>query len=162
MTISDVLRLQAGMVRQIVGMNVAGVTQAESLIQPQPSGTCLNWVVGHLVAIYQNVLPLVGQEPVLPLKVTERYARGSEPIRDPSEALDITDLMAAWDECCARFDAGLAGISAEALASAAPMSPTDNPAETVGSLLATISWHQAYHAGQTGILRRMTGKPGTM
>jgi len=159
---TDVLRHQAGMVHQVVKLNVEGVTQSESLIQPQPAGNCLNWVLGHLLAVYHQVLPLLGQEPVIESSVIQRYNRGSAPMLDGTEALDISELTAAWDECCMRVDAGLAGLSAETLAAPAPRSPTGNPDETIGSLLSTVCWHQAYHAGQTGILRRIAGKPGAI
>jgi hypothetical protein len=32
----------------------------------------------------------------------------------------------------------------------------------VRSLLATVAFHQAYHAGQTGTLRRVVGKSGAI
>jgi uncharacterized damage-inducible protein DinB len=44
----------------------------------------------------------------------------------------------------------------------APFSPTNNPKETVRSLLATVFFHQAYHVGQTGLLRRIAGKEGAI
>lgn len=156
------LRQQAGMVRHVVGLSVDGLTHAETLIQPQPAGNCMNWVVGHLLAIYQQVLPLLGQEPVMPDGQLKRYDRGSQPIRDLADALDISDLMAAWGETCARIDSGFAALTAEDLDTPAPFSPTDNPNETIASLLTTVCWHQAYHAGQTGILRRLAGKDGAI
>jgi len=157
-----ILRHQAGMVHQVVRINLDGVTQAESLVQPQPAGNCINWVVGHLLAIYHQALPLLGQEPVIEPSVIQRYNRGSAPMLDAAEALDISELMTAWDECCRRVDAGLAGLSDEKLAAPAPRSPTNNPNETIASLLSTVCWHQAYHAGQTGVLRRIAGKPGAI
>lgn len=159
---TDIFRHQAAIVHQVVNINVEGVTQADSLVQPQPAGNCLNWVVGHLLAVYHNALPLLGQEPVLDASVLKRYARGSAPLLNGTDALDISELMAAWDECCKRVDAGLAGLSDDTLAEPAPMSPMNNPDETIGSLLSTICWHQAYHSGQTGILRRIAGKPGAI
>ena len=40
----------------------------------------------------------------------ERYARGSPPLRDSSEALDFQELLAAWDEAFERINDGLAGL----------------------------------------------------
>ena len=156
------LRHQAGMVHQVVRLNTAGLSQAESLIQPQSAGNCMNWIVGHLLSVYNQALPLVHQEAVDRNGSLDRYKRGSAPVRSPEDALDISDLMAAWDESCARFDAGLAALPPEELNAPAPMSPTDNPNETIGSLLSTVCWHQAYHAGQTGVLRRVAGKSGAI
>ena len=53
-------------------------------------------------------------------------------------------------------------VTDEALAAEAPFSPTDNPDETIGSLLAGLSFHEAYHAGQIGLLRRIVGKQGAL
>ena len=158
----DMLRHQSRMVRQVVHLNVDGLTQEETLIQPQPDGNCLNWVVGHLLAIYHHALPLLSQEPVLPASVLQRYDRGSMPIRNAADAMNISTLLTAWDECCRRIDAGLADLPLDRLDAPAPTSPTNNPDETVGSLLNTVCWHQAYHSGQTGILRRLADKPGAI
>ncbi len=77
-------------------------------------------------------------------------------------ALELRDLLAGFDEASRRFDAGLAGVNPETLDQLAPGSPSGNPNETVRSLLSTIAFHQAYHAGQTGLLRRLAGKEGAI
>jgi hypothetical protein len=158
----EVFRHQAMLTRAVVRMNLDGVTHEESLVQPHPGGNCLNWVVGHLTCIYNNSLPLVGQENVVPPESLARYDRGSPPITDPAEARDLAELMATWDRVADRFDAGLAAFSPEVLDQPAPFSPGDDPDETVRSLMSTILFHQAYHAGQTGILRRAAGKEGAI
>ncbi|MEO7102258.1 MAG: DinB family protein [Gemmatimonadaceae bacterium] len=158
----ELLRLQADASRRILRMNTEGITQAESLIQPQAAGNCMNWVVGHLLAVYHHVLPLVGQKPVLPESQLSRYDRGSAPIKDMSGALDINEMLSVWDETCKRIDTGLASLTTAQLDAPAPVSPMNNPNETIGSLLAFFCWHQAYHVGQTGVLRRVAGKEGAI
>jgi uncharacterized damage-inducible protein DinB len=158
----EVFRQQTQMTHQVVRLNVQGVTHKESLTRPTPGGNCLNWVLGHLLGVYNDVLPRVGQKPVMDKDVLKRYARGTPPIEDPTEALDVQELLTGWDEATKRMDAGLAGLTAEDLARPVPNSPGGNPNETVRSLLATVLFHQAYHAGQTGILRRIAGKEGAI
>jgi hypothetical protein len=158
----DSWRLQTRMTRDVVGANLNGLTHADSLVQPQPGGNCLNWVLGHLLSVYDGVLPLLGQQPVLGKEVLRHYARGAEPILDGSEALDFQQLVAAWNEAVERVDAGLATVSPDLLDQPAPMSPTGNPDETIRSLLVTVLFHQAYHAGQTAVLRRIAGKAGAI
>jgi len=158
----EMLRHQARMAHHVVKLNAEGLSHADSLIQPQPGGNCLNWVIGHLLAIYHHVLPLLEQAPVMPKHVLKRYDRGSSPIQNATEAIEFSELLSAWDECSRRVDLGLAGLNVEVLAAPAPASPSNDANETVGSLLSTISWHQAYHAGQTGILRRTAGKDGAI
>ncbi len=70
--------------------------------------------------------------------------------------------MTARDEAAERIGAGLAGLTSKALDAPAPPSPNNDPGETVRPLLALVFFHQAYHAGQTGILRRIAGKAGAI
>lgn len=149
---------QAHAIHRVVRQTVEGITQEESLIQPQPQGNCLNWIMGHLVYVYDQILPLLGQEPVLGVEALKRYERGTEPLKNAAEALDLARLMAAWDEAGKRVEAGLTSLTPEILAQPAPWSPTKNPEETVGSLLSIILFHQGYHAGQIALLSRMAGK----
>lgn len=157
----EVFQHQAHIVDKVLQMNLQGITHEESLIQPHPGGNCLNWVVGHLTCIYGEVLPLLGQEPVMK-EALKRYARGSAPIQDPAEALDLQELMKGWEEATKRVEAGLAGLTAEDLDKPSPISPSNNPEETMRTILGTVLFHQAYHAGQTGILRRIAGKEGAI
>jgi len=161
-TENEIFRDCARTTQQIVRMNLEDISHEESMCQPQPGGNCLNWVVGHLVCIYDEVLPLLGQKPVLGRDVLRRYARGTPPLQDAAEALQFFDLIRAWDEASTRVDAGLASVTAEKLNTPAPGSPRKNPHESVRSLLALIFFHQAYHAGQTGLLRRLSGKEGAL
>jgi hypothetical protein len=124
-----------------VRRNVEGITHEESLLQPEPSGNCLNWIVGHLVWAYAGALPLVQQTPMLDKDHLSQYARGGPPLTDRSRAVDFGELLAAWDDSSRRMDDGLAGFPVGTLAQRAPGSPTNNPDETVGSLLATIMFH---------------------
>jgi len=158
----EVFRHQAGVIHEILRMNAAGLTQEESLIQPTPGGNCLNWVVGHLLSVYNSTLPMLGQEPVMEKDRLKRYGRGTPPLQDPGEALDLQELLTAWTEATRRLDAGLASLTPEALDRPAPFSPGNNPDETVRSLLSITFFHQAYHAGQAGILRRIAGKEGAI
>lgn len=146
----------------VLHANVAGVSQAESLAHPEPAGNCLNWVVGHIVCVGNKALPVFGQAPVVEPSSLDRYDRGSAPITDAADAMDIGELMGIWEQVVPRVDAGLAALPVEALGQPAPFSPSGNPDETVGSLIATVIFHQAYHSGQTGVLRRVSGKEGAV
>jgi DinB superfamily len=155
-------RYQAAIVRDVVGINVQGLTHADSVVQPRPGGNSLNWIMGHLVWAYEQALPLFGQDSVLEKGALDRYARGAPALASPAEALNFEDLLAAWNAATERVDAGLAGLTPEVLEQKALSSPTNNPNETIRSLTCTILFHQAYHAGQTGVLRRITGKSGAI
>lgn len=158
----DVLRHQARLIHGVVRMNTDGLTQEESLIQPEPAGNCLNWVIGHLVNTYEMLLPHLGGEPVLEEGALARYARGSEPLTDPADAWELEDLLAAWDESSKRVNRALQALTAEDLAGPAPRIPGVEGEETLRSLVTTTLFHQGYHAGQTALHRRMAGKEGAI
>jgi uncharacterized damage-inducible protein DinB len=144
----DLWRQQTRITRDVVGANVAGLTHED-------------WVLGHLLTVYNGVLPLMKQEPVMREGALKHYVRGAPPIRDGAEALNFQELLSAWSQAVERVDTGLAGLSPDVL-NRPVASPTGNPDETVRSLLTTIMFHQAYHAGQTAVLRRIAGKEGAI
>lgn len=158
----ELLRHSFRTTQQVLRMNVDGVSQAESLVEPQPAGNCLNWIVGHVLCVYNDVLPLVGQQPVMDKEALRRYGRGTPPLRNANEALPLHEMLTKCDEAVNRFEAGLGSLTHERLDLPAPFSPTQNPNETVRSLLATVAFHQAYHVGQMGVLRRIIGKAGAI
>jgi len=158
----EVFRNNAYVTDKALKVNLAGLTQADSLVQPSPGGNCLNWVVGHLLCVYNNVLLMLGQEQVVAPERLKRYDRGTSPIQNSAEALELSELLSAWEKALPRIDTGLAALTQERLDEKAPISPTNNPDETVRSLLAVVGFHQAYHVGQLGILRRIAGKPGAI
>jgi uncharacterized damage-inducible protein DinB len=104
----------------------------------------------------------VGQAPVMSKESLKRYGRGTPPLRDAAEALPLSDLVQKCEEAVKRLENGLGSLTPEQLDAPAPFSPTQNPNETVRSLLSIVAFHQAYHVGQTGVLRRIAGKPGAI
>ncbi|HTW49865.1 MAG TPA: DinB family protein [Acidobacteriaceae bacterium] len=158
----EVLQSQAASIRATLHRNVDDLTHAESLHSPQPGGNCLNWVIGHLDQVNEQMLGLLGQSAVLGATALARYQRGTPELQDAGEALPLEKLMSVWDEQWARIDKGLAELTAEKLETPVPHSPRGKADETVGSLLATLLFHQAYHAGQTGLLRRIAGHEGAI
>lgn len=158
----EAFRLCARTTKQALQLNLKDITHEQSLIQPQPDGSCLNWVVGHLLCVYNDMLPLLKQRHVMEKETLKRYARGAPPLRTSSEALDFHELLSALDRAIERVDDGLGGLTSKELDAPAPVSPANNPDETVRSLLTIVSFHQAYHAGQTGLLRRIIGKAGAI
>lgn len=154
----EVFRHQMGAINYTMQANLAGISHEQSLIQPQPAGNCLNWVLGHLLTVQAAAVELLGQERVIDRALIERYERASEPLEDAAEALPFEDLLAAWSLAAERVDAGLAAFDPRRLDDPAPFSPGNDPDETIGSLLSVTCFHQGYHAGQTGLLRRLVGE----
>lgn len=157
------LAYQLGNTAFVVQANTGDLSNDESLVAPRPAGNCANWVLGHMVASRDKMLGLLGQKPVWDEATAKRYDNGSAPISNGAAGTVPFDrIRAAFQTSQERAMAGLSGADAATLAQKAPFSPTGNPDETIGSLLATLVFHDAYHAGQTAMLRRVVGKAATM
>src|SRR5215204_166264 len=78
------------------GEEPRGVSHQESLINPQPGGSCLNWVLGHLTRSRNQALALFGQKPMFPSEELDSYDdNGGKPFRH--------ETAIAFDELKRRF-----------------------------------------------------------
>jgi uncharacterized damage-inducible protein DinB len=135
-------------------MNLEGLTHEESLVQPQPAGNCLNWIVGHILASRAGMLGLLGLDNLWTDDELEPYQRGSSALTDPARARQLGDLVALLETSQEAILAELSEITDEELE--AP-SPDGFLGDTVEKALAGLAFHEAYHVGQTGLLRRLLG-----
>jgi uncharacterized damage-inducible protein DinB len=153
---------QFGLCSYVLEKNLEGVTHQESLINPPLGGSCLNWVVGHLTRSRNRALSLFGQKPMFPAEELDAYDdNGGVPFR-PERAIAFDELKRRYKALQEPLVQGLHGMPPEAMDRPAPFSPTGNPKETVGSLLAAFAFHEAYHVGQSGVLRRVIGREGVV
>lgn len=137
-----------------VKKNLEGVSHEESMRGPTGGGNCANWVLGHLVSTRLALLGLVGAEPVGSPEIHHIYdAQEDAPAFDPARALPMEQLLALFDESQERLRAALPHITDERLAAPALLG-------TVGDTVAFLTFHEGYHCGQLGVLRRTLGKPG--
>lgn len=137
-----------------IGANARDLTHAESLVGPEPAGNCANWVLGHIVQSRGAVLEILGEKPVWGAAEGELYKRGSKPITG-SAAKPFPEILQALDLSQERLMAGLSRAK----------NPDLGSADTKGSLaakLAGLQFHEAYHSGQLGLLRRIAGKKGAI
>ena len=141
--------------------NLDGVTNEESLLIPQPAGNCINWVLGHIVSARGLVLTLSGGTPLAMGNAAAHYQRGSGPIHRGDDVLDLATLRGLLADSQQQLIPALAGIT-EALAPPVPEAMRRPPRTgSVGGALARLAFHEGYHNGQIGPLRRL-GKPGAI
>ena len=139
---------------RIIAQQTAGLTHADSLLQPPTRGNCLNWVLGHIAVYRDYILDMLGEEKIVGEAPGARYGRESAPILGDGEGvLPLDTLLAALDQGQGRIAAALARASADDLARDAP---TSEPM-TVGRRLCMLFWHDSFHTGQTEPLRQLAG-----
>lgn len=142
--------------------NTEGITHEESLKAPSPGGNCINWVGGHIVSVRLGMLEMLGVPPLWSPEHRERYRRGSAPLTNEAEALPWERILADLDTSQERLRSALAALTPERLV--APLPADRNPfgVDSFGDQLGLFHFHEAYHVGQLGVLRRLAGKPGAI
>lgn len=141
--------------------NTAGIDHDASLKLPPVAGNNMNWVGGHLVSARCGLLGLFGITPVWDEAKRERYGRGSSPMI-PEDAQPWDAIRAALAKSQDLLREGFAAITVEELL--APLPPDANPFQ-VGNLaeyIGTYAFHEAYHVGQLGVIRRTYGMDGAI
>lgn len=151
--------LQIRMCHQVVRTNVGDVTHEESLRTFPPADNCLNWILGHLVATRSAFLVGFGAEPVWSQTEGKAYDRHAPPLVDGTQAKPLTEIWKAYDASQERLVRAIEALTPERLAAKIPPALAGGPADTVAELVAFLGLHDSYHTGQTGILRRLLGRP---
>jgi len=160
MTFNQIIIRQLEIAQAVVLRNLNGVTQEESVIRPASGANDANWVVGHMIAVRNRVMPAAGEAPVWDEARIAPYVTTST--GDVTGRLPFDELRAALMASHERLTAAIARLDEASLAKKAPFSPGNNPEETVQSLLTSLVVHESYHAGQIGMLRREMGKAGAI
>ena len=136
--------------------NLDGITHEESFVRPQPAGNCLNWVLGHIVATRNRLLPLLRVEPIWPRELAMRYSGRDEAdwSRETAVHLDTikTDLTRSQQQLL---------ISLENLSDKDLSTPAYD-GRPLSEVIGFFQFHESYHSGQIALLRRIIGKAGVI
>jgi uncharacterized damage-inducible protein DinB len=151
------LAYQLEWTQRTIGVNIEGITHDDSLSRPDAGGNCINWVLGHIVASRNGMLATLGQPPYWSDDSVALYRRGSSGELPTDGLKSLPTLITDLDASSARVRAALETVDESALAAPAPSGD-----RTVGQRLAFLVFHESYHVGQIGLLRRLVGQPGAI
>lgn len=157
--ITDSVLKQFGMCNYVIKANVGDITHEESLVQPRQAGNCINWVLGHIIVYRCRLLRGLGAQAFWDESEYKRYERHEAPLTRAEDAKPLSELMTGVEETFSSLQKALSELTPERLAELAPFIQADEPGGTIESALTVFAFHDAYHAGQTGVLRRVIGKP---
>ena len=145
-----------------INRNLENVSEAESLVKPPDGGNCFNWVLGHIVVARGGVLTLLGEAPVCPDAQAAPYRRGISP-SETGQLLDLATLRGYLADSQQLLLPALASMSEEKLAGPVP-EPMNRPPLTgsIADAMIRLHYHEGYHNGQLGLLRRIAGKDGAI
>src|SRR5262245_20389268 len=88
--------------------NLEGITHEESLVQPQTGGNSLNWVLGHIVANRNRLLPMLGASAPWPAEQAHFYSGREDAQWSREKALHLdtikTDLARSQQQLMSVLD----------------------------------------------------------
>jgi len=148
-----VLRAQAALTAAVAQAALADVSHEDSLRTPIPEVNAMNWVAGHVVHVNAGILELL-EHPGDPSSLDlAHYAPGSPPIGDATNAWDIATLRQALRQQGPNIEQALTDARPELLSGPPPAGFEGE----LRSFLHFIAFHQSYHVGQLGMLRKALG-----
>lgn len=131
---------------KVVSINTEGITHEESMIFPDGETNCMNWVLGHLIYVRNGLLNILGEEPIWDKESFSGYNRGAIALERKEEFVNFEQLKSYLKQSQDKLDTKLNTLehfSDEQIAD-----------------IATLCFHENYHSGQLGYIRRLLGKPG--
>lgn len=142
--------------------NLQDLSNEDSLVLPEAGGNCLNWVLGHVVSARGMILMLAGTPPTMTGERLAPYRRGSHP-EGTDDFADLATLRGWLTDTQQQLIPALAALSEEDLDRPVPEEQRRPPLTgSIGDALIRLHYHEGYHNGQIGLLRRLAGKPGAI
>lgn len=136
--------------RNIAKRNAEGITNNESL-QEMQGGTSVNWIVGHILQARNTLLTQLGCEVVIPDNELMFYRPAhDEPIRQGTP-IPLDTLLEKLDNSHPRF--------LELVTQTVTLADSTTT-EQQQKLISFFHFHESYHVGQLGVMRRVLGKEG--
>ena len=131
----------------VLNHNLKDITHEESLVTPAQGGNSINWILGHIIISRDDIRELIGLDKLYGDEM-KMYHRGAKGVNQ-SELLDFSKLLDMYNEGQKMIEDKLKEIDLR----------DDNEKYRMVTFLA---FHESYHTGQTGILRRIIGKEGAI
>jgi uncharacterized damage-inducible protein DinB len=145
-----------------IDVNVEDLTPEEARRVPEKGGNCIQWVLGHILHCRGVILEELGGESFLEESEAEPFRRGAPPLGPKDEAIGWDRLVEGLKRTAATLQEKLGALDEAALVRELPADafPVRVDTPTLGTWLSVFLFHESYHAGQVGVLRRVIGKKG--
>ena len=129
---------------RVFKLTFEGITHEESLKEMHNCNSA-NWILGHMVFIRNTILWQMGLPPLADEKMKEVYGRGVvKP--DMGKAVHLDILKKLYEDSQLLIMQGIEKVKDEAIL----------------EQVTFLGFHEAYHLGQIGLLRKMLGKEGAI
>ena len=148
-TFVELLRIATG---QYIGA-LKGLSRSDALRRPSDVSNPVIWIAGHLVFFRNRLAESLGEPQPFPWG--SRFATGAR-VEQTDAYPELEELRHAWLELDAVLARRMATFTSDMLSSVPPvrMASADG---TLGGALASFNFHEVYHIGQLGYLRKWLG-----
>ena len=134
----------------VIERHTEGLSQEDSLMRPAFRGNCLNWVLGHMLVTRNVVLKMLDLPTVWDKDQIAAYRYESSGLTKGETAVELATILSSLQTTQTTILAAIESLTDEQLH--AKLDDT-----TLGERLNFFAWHEAYHAGQTELLRQVCG-----
>ena len=121
------------------------------------AGHTPRWITGHVATHRLRLVGLMGMPP-LAASWTAAFGRGTSDADVPEE-FDMKTAIQGFHDAHERIAQRWEQLTPADLAQPFGRTLPDG-SDTLGGAIRFLAWHEAYHFGQLGLLRRLAGKPG--
>src|SRR5689334_9835293 len=132
---------------RIVHQNIESITHEESMVFGLKGGSNINRTFGHITVTRDKALELLGAQRICPPQMFENYKRGAEEITHET-AMDFSDIISYWNKSQPAIEAAISSFQFHDL--------------EFTKKIEFFAFHEGYHVGQLGIMRRFVGKEGVI
>ena len=140
--------------RGLIDMQIEGITDAQSLLQPANGGNCLRWVLGHITENLVEILRVLGEEPPQ-AEALKRFGRTSAPIKGEEVGLlSMEEIMRLYSQLEKQIFKNLDSLAESDFDAELG---TGEKKTRMGWKLFFYAFHHHYHIGQLEYLRNLAG-----
>lgn len=139
---------QLDLIKRSIHMNLEGISNEESC-KSAPGGNSMNWIMGHLIANTEAIFASAGiKDEIKDIKKYDAlYDRGTENV-NCDNAIHLSELLDVYDTLHDKLMKHLEEY--------------EFPNDDDHRIVARLVFHEAYHDGQLGTLRRVIGKDSAL
>jgi hypothetical protein len=141
---------------EMVQRSLDGVSDADCWRRPTGNGNPLGWLAGHATISRAGLLKKLGHS--YDCGLGDLFNRGAAP-STPEAYPPRSVIEAAWKQSRQEMRAAFERLTEASLA-APPSGQTFSGVTTMADLIAFYAFHESYHVGQMGYVRKLLGYSG--
>jgi len=140
---------------------VADIPDEKMAVQPAPGMNHAAWILGHLAYVFDSMIGVWDQKPVMSPEWKELFNIPSKPLADRSKYPSKAELWDAYEKAYQRIVDAVKAASDADFDREFPNLRLRASLPTVGvAMIHILTSHQGQHLGQLSAWRRAQGLPG--